>query len=109
MQIPAGGRLTAEGSVLVQQQKRERSERFVRWSWRVEVAVAVVLIVAVFILGNTTWWLVLLVPHLLATVIGCTTKVTAARHAAQESCCFSRFSCRAAAAMARRTTWGRSW
>ncbi|MFG2979261.1 hypothetical protein ACGFYY_40530 [Streptomyces sp. NPDC048331] len=63
--------------------KRERSEQFVRWSWRAEAGVAAVLIAAVFILGNTAWWLVLLVPHLLATLGGCTIKVTAARHAVQ--------------------------
>ncbi|MFD3997102.1 hypothetical protein [Streptomyces sp. NPDC058583] len=57
---------------------RTLSERFVRWSWRVEAAASVVLIVAVSILGNTARWLVLLVAHLLATVIGGATKVTAA-------------------------------
>lgn len=63
--------------------KRERSEQFVRWSWRAEAAVSAVLIAAVFLLGNTVWWLVVLVPHLLATLGGCTLKVTAARHATQ--------------------------
>ncbi|WP_331732531.1 hypothetical protein OG592_41885 (plasmid) [Streptomyces avidinii] len=63
--------------------KRERSEQFVRWSWRAEAAVSAVLIAAVFLLENTAWWLVVLVPHLLATLVGCTIKVTATRHATQ--------------------------
>ncbi|WP_030733375.1 hypothetical protein [Streptomyces sp. NRRL S-237] len=87
------GQLVAEATRLIDferrlparlaEPKRERSEQFVRWSWRVEAVVAAVLIAAVFILGDTAWWLVLLVPHLLATAVGCTIKVTAARHAEQ--------------------------
>ncbi|WP_431040460.1 hypothetical protein ACQUSR_00110 [Streptomyces sp. P1-3] len=63
--------------------QRERSERFVRWSWRAEVAVAAALITAVFVLENSAWWFVLLVPHLLATLAGWTVKVTIAQHAYQ--------------------------
>lgn len=63
--------------------KRERSERFVRWSWRAQAAVAAALIVAVFLLGNTLWWLALLVPHLLAALSGWSIEVTASRHRAQ--------------------------
>lgn len=63
--------------------QRERSERFVKWSWRAETAVAALLIAAVFVVGNTAWWLVLLVPHLLATLMGWTVEVTAARHVHQ--------------------------
>ncbi|MFH8894486.1 hypothetical protein [Streptomyces sp. NPDC017949] len=63
--------------------KRERSEQFVRWSWRAEAMVSAALIAAVFLLGNSAWWLVVLVPHLLATLGGCTFKVTAERHATQ--------------------------
>ncbi|MFF9593828.1 hypothetical protein ACF1FX_32370 [Streptomyces sp. NPDC014646] len=60
--------------------QRERSEQFVRWSWRGQSALAAALIGAVFLLGNTAWWLVLLVPHLLATFQGWKTAVTADRH-----------------------------
>jgi hypothetical protein len=63
--------------------QRQRSERFVRWSWRGQLAVAVLLIVLVFVLGHTAWWLVLLIPHLLATLIGSFQKVTTEGHRRQ--------------------------
>lgn len=44
---------------------------------------AAALIAAVLLWGSTAWWLVLLVPHLLATLAGWSVKVTAARHAQQ--------------------------
>lgn len=63
--------------------QRQRSEQIVRWSWRAQTVVAVALIAAVFALGHTAWWLVLLIPHLLATLPGWSVKVTAARHKLQ--------------------------
>ncbi|GAA2718448.1 MULTISPECIES: hypothetical protein [Streptomyces] len=63
--------------------QRERNERFVRWSWRGQSAVAAALILTVFVLGISAWWLVLLVPHLLATLAGWSVKVTPARHVQQ--------------------------
>ncbi|THC43158.1 hypothetical protein [Streptomyces sp. A1499] len=47
-----------------------RSKRIVTWSWRGQAAVDAVLIALVRILDRSTWWLVLLVPHFMATVAG---------------------------------------
>ncbi|MEU7599390.1 hypothetical protein AB0B79_41455 [Streptomyces sp. NPDC039022] len=60
--------------------ERRRSERIVRWSWRGQAAVGAVLIALVFVLDRSTWWLVLLVPHFVATVAGCFQKVDAEQH-----------------------------
>ncbi|MBH1937837.1 hypothetical protein I5Q34_26805 [Streptomyces sp. AV19] len=63
--------------------RRAGSERVVRWSWRAEAAVAAGLISTVFLTDSSTWWLVLLIPHLLATLAGWSVKVTTARHVRQ--------------------------
>ncbi|MEU4206185.1 hypothetical protein AB0F64_40675 [Streptomyces sp. NPDC026294] len=60
--------------------ERRRSERIVRWSWRGQAAVGAVLIALVFVLDRSTWWLLLLVPHFVATVAGCFQKVDAEQH-----------------------------
>ena len=65
--------------------QRQRSEQIVTWSWRGETAVAVALIGAVFALGHSAWWLVLLIPHLLATLLGWTITVTTERHKQQRA------------------------
>jgi hypothetical protein len=65
--------------------QRQRSEQIVKWSWRAQTAVAVALIAAVFVLGHTAWWLVLLIPHLLATMAGWRIKVTMAGHKQQRA------------------------
>ncbi|WP_367318205.1 hypothetical protein [Streptomyces sp. HUAS ZL42] len=64
---------------------RQRSEQIVKWSWRGESAVATALIAAVFVLGHTAWWMVLLIPHLLATLLGWTLTVTTVRHKQQRA------------------------
>ncbi|MFB7454958.1 hypothetical protein [Streptomyces sp. NPDC056194] len=56
------------------------SEQIVRWSWGVQAAVAAVLIVLVFILDLSGGWLVVLVPHLLATLSGYFQKVSSDDH-----------------------------
>ncbi|TLS45642.1 hypothetical protein FE633_12755 [Streptomyces montanus] len=65
--------------------QRERTEQIVKWSWRGESAVAVALMVAMVVLGHTIWWLVLLIPHLLATLAGWSVTVTAVRHRKQRA------------------------
>lgn len=57
--------------------RRDRAEQVVKWSWRGETAVVAALIAAVFVLGHSAWWLVLLIPHLLAALLGWLVKVTA--------------------------------
>ncbi|MGC5041039.1 hypothetical protein ACLQ2C_36490 [Streptomyces sp. DT73] len=60
--------------------ERRRSERIVTWSWRGQAAVGAALIALVFVLDHSTWWLVLLIPHFMATVAGCFQKVDAGQH-----------------------------
>ena len=60
---------------------RRRSERIVLWSWRGQAALAAVLVVLVLVLGSVTqWWLLLVVPHLVATLGGCWQTVGVADH-----------------------------
>ncbi|WP_432190422.1 hypothetical protein [Streptomyces sp. Tue6028] len=65
--------------------RRRRTEKIVKWSWLGESIVTVALIVTVFLLGHTAWWLVLLIPHLLATMLGWSVTVTADRHKQQRA------------------------
>jgi hypothetical protein len=65
--------------------QRLRSAAIIFWSWRVQSAVAAVLIAAVFLFGHTAWWLVLAVPHLLATLAGWPLKATAKEHRARRN------------------------
>ncbi|WP_326615248.1 hypothetical protein OG949_40870 (plasmid) [Streptomyces scopuliridis] len=44
---------------------------------------AAALIASVYILGHTAWWLVLVVPHLLATLAGWPLKATVKEHQAR--------------------------
>ncbi|KPI21955.1 hypothetical protein [Streptomyces mirabilis] len=67
------------------QPKRERADRVVKWSWRGQTVVAVALIAAVLALGHTAWWLVLLIPHLLGTLMGWSVTVTAERYREQRA------------------------
>jgi hypothetical protein len=64
--------------------QRLRSAKIVRWSWRAQTGVAGALIVAVFALGHTGWWLLLLIPHLVGTLLGWPITVSA-RHRQQRA------------------------
>lgn len=63
--------------------QRLRSQRVVFWSWRVQSGLAAALIATLFVLGHTAWWLVLIVPHLLATFAGWSLKATPKEHRAR--------------------------
>ncbi|MGW3036450.1 hypothetical protein ACWDCB_35215 [Streptomyces sp. NPDC001178] len=59
---------------------RRLSTRIVHWSWAGQAVVAAALIGVVFVSDRSGWWLVLLVPHLAATVVGAFQTVDAGRH-----------------------------
>jgi hypothetical protein len=63
--------------------QRLRSQKIIFWSWRIQSAVAVALTAAVFLLGHTAWWLVLIIPHVLATFAGWSLKATPKEHGAR--------------------------
>jgi hypothetical protein len=63
--------------------QRLRSAGIIFWSWRIQSGVAAALIAAVFLFGHTAWWLVLTVPHLLATLAGWSLKATPKEHRAR--------------------------
>ncbi|TVL91297.1 hypothetical protein CD790_18885 [Streptomyces sp. SAJ15] len=65
--------------------QRLKSASIVRWAWRVQTAVAVGLAIAALALGHTAWWLVLLIPHLAATLMGWSITVTAKQHKQQRT------------------------
>ncbi|MBC2908341.1 hypothetical protein, partial [Streptomyces cupreus] len=65
--------------------QRLRSVAIVRWAWRLQTAVAAGLIAAALALGHTARWLVLLIPHLLATLMGWSIAVTGERHRQQRA------------------------
>lgn len=87
----AGELLAFEGrlSARLAEPQRLRSASIVRWAWRAQTAVAVALIIAALALGHTAWWLVLLIPHLLATLMGWPVTVTAKRHHQQRIVAFA--------------------
>ncbi|MGW7095476.1 hypothetical protein [Streptomyces sp. NPDC054874] len=60
--------------------ERQLSERIVRMSWLGQTAVALALIVLTFALGHSAWWLVVLVPHCIATLSLSFQKVTHKNH-----------------------------
>ncbi|MFE2584567.1 hypothetical protein [Streptomyces sp. NPDC059378] len=60
--------------------ERQLSERIVRISWLGQTAVALALIVLTFALDHSAWWLVVLVPHLIATLSFSFQKVTDKDH-----------------------------
>ncbi|MFD9286280.1 hypothetical protein ACFWD7_55815 [Streptomyces mirabilis] len=60
--------------------RRLRSQKVIYWSWRVQSSVAAALIVASHLLGHTGWWLVLVLPHLLATFAGWSLEATLEEH-----------------------------
>ncbi len=68
--------------------QRLRSAKIVRWSWRGQTAVAIALITVV-VLDRTAWWLLLLIPHLLATLLGWSIKVTLQQHKQQRGIAFA--------------------
>ncbi|TKS96265.1 hypothetical protein [Streptomyces lasalocidi] len=69
--------------------QRLRSAKIVRGSWRGQTAVAIALITTVLVLDRTAWWLVLLIPHLLATLLGWSIKVTPQQHKQQRGIAFA--------------------
>ncbi|MER5586519.1 hypothetical protein ABT090_33430 [Streptomyces asoensis] len=60
--------------------ERQLSERIVRMSWLGQRAIAVALIVVTFALDHSAWWLVVLIPHLIATLSFTPRKVTDRDH-----------------------------
>lgn len=60
--------------------ERQVSERIVRTSWFGQAAISVALIVLVFALDHSAWWLVVLVPHTIAILSFAFQKVTAKNH-----------------------------
>ena len=50
---------------------------------------AIALITAVFVLDRTAWWLLLLIPHLLATLLGRSIKVTVPQHKQQRGIAYA--------------------
>lgn len=64
--------------------QRLRSGRVIFWSWRVQSGLAATLIATVFLTGHTAWWLVLIVPHLVATFAGWLLKATPKEHRARK-------------------------
>ncbi|MFH9016630.1 hypothetical protein ACH4C6_35760 [Streptomyces sp. NPDC017943] len=69
--------------------QRLRSAKIVRWSWRGQTAVSITLITAVLVLDRTAWWLLLLIPHVLATLLGWSIKVTVQQHKQQRVIAFA--------------------
>ncbi|MDX3697639.1 hypothetical protein PV726_47175 [Streptomyces europaeiscabiei] len=69
--------------------QRLRSEQIVRWSWRGQTAVALALITVVLASDRTVWWLLLLIPHLLATLLGWTIKGIVQQHKQQRGIAFA--------------------
>ncbi|MFI0977772.1 hypothetical protein ACH4SP_12260 [Streptomyces sp. NPDC021093] len=65
--------------------QRLRSQKVIFWSWRAQSGVAAVLIAMVFFFGHTAWWLVLTVPHFLATVAGWSLKASPKDHRARRA------------------------
>ncbi|MFI5808632.1 hypothetical protein [Streptomyces sp. NPDC051561] len=65
--------------------QRLRSQKVIFWSWRLQSGVAAVLIAAVFFFDYTGWWLVLAVPHCVATVAGWSLKATPKDHRARRA------------------------
>ncbi|MFJ9634956.1 hypothetical protein ACIRU8_45425 [Streptomyces sp. NPDC101175] len=59
---------------------RRLSQRIVRWCWAGQAVVAAALIAVVLASDRSGWWLVLLVPHLAATVAGVFQTVDADGH-----------------------------
>ncbi|MFF7449808.1 MULTISPECIES: hypothetical protein [unclassified Streptomyces] len=69
--------------------QRLRSAKIVRWSWRGQTAVSIALITADLVLDRTAWWLLLLIPHVLATLLGWSIKVTVQQHKQQRGIAFA--------------------
>lgn len=68
---------------LLAEPQRRRSERIVFWSWRAESVVSAVLIAIALLVGHSGWWLLLLVPHLVATFWGWQLEATLKDHLAR--------------------------
>lgn len=68
---------------LLAEPQRLRSAKIVRWSWRGQTAASTALITAVLVLDRTAWWLLLLIPHLLATLLGWSIQMTVQQHKQQ--------------------------
>ncbi|MCL6293191.1 hypothetical protein [Streptomyces sp. 43Y-GA-1] len=65
---------------LLAEPERARSQRIIFWSWRIQSAVALALIVTMHLLGSAGGWYFLVVPHLLATLAGWPLKATVNNH-----------------------------
>ncbi|MFB8127185.1 hypothetical protein ACFVG1_24960 [Streptomyces bacillaris] len=70
---------------LLAEPERARSERIIFWSWRIQSAVALALIITMHLLGAPGGWYFLVVPYLLATFAGWTLKVTVNNHLARRN------------------------
>ncbi|MEU2072276.1 hypothetical protein [Streptomyces anulatus] len=65
---------------LLAEPERVRSEKVIFWSWRIQSAVAVALILAFRLLGYSNGWYALVVPHLVATFFGWPLEATVKNH-----------------------------
>ncbi|MFK4070486.1 hypothetical protein [Streptomyces sp. NPDC029674] len=66
---------------------RQLSERIVHWSWRGQGVLALTLIVLVFVLDHSGWWLLLLLPHLMAVLAGSFQTVAVVDHLRRRKVC----------------------
>ncbi|MFF8423112.1 hypothetical protein [Streptomyces sp. NPDC015680] len=70
---------------LLAEPERVRSEKVIFWSWRIQSAVAIVLILVFRLLGYSDGWYALVVPHLVATFCGWPLKATVKNHLARRA------------------------
>ncbi|MFF5338510.1 hypothetical protein [Streptomyces sp. NPDC013181] len=70
---------------LLAEPQRLRSQKVIFWSWRVQSAVAIGLILAFRLLGYSDWWYALIVPHLVGTFCGWRLEATAKNHLARRN------------------------
>ncbi|MFF1465737.1 hypothetical protein [Streptomyces sp. NPDC058330] len=70
---------------LLVEPERVRSQKVIFWSWRVQSAVAITLIVAFRLLGHSDWWYALVVPHLVGTFCGWRIEATVKDHLARRN------------------------
>ncbi|MFB7852427.1 hypothetical protein ACFC34_36180 [Streptomyces sp. NPDC056053] len=70
---------------LLAEPERVRSQKVIFWSWRVQSAVAIALILVFRLLGYSDWWYALVVPHLVGTFCGWQLEATVKNHLARRT------------------------
>ncbi|MGW1412517.1 hypothetical protein [Streptomyces sp. NPDC002403] len=70
---------------LLAEPERVRSEKVIFWSWRVQSAVAIALILAFRLLGYSDGWYALVMPHLVGTFYGWRLEATVKNHLARRT------------------------